>query len=44
MVRAAAKGRARLTFDARHQRVLKPDGPSSTRRVMELTLIVIETS
>jgi putative DNA primase/helicase len=42
MVRAAVKRQVRLTFDDRHERVLKPDGTASTRRVMELKLI--ETS
>ncbi len=44
MVRAATKREARLAFDDRHERVSKPDGTSSTRRVMELKLIVTETS
>jgi hypothetical protein len=39
---AAVKRQARLTFDDRHERVTKPDGSASTRRVMELKLI--ETS
>jgi putative DNA primase/helicase len=42
MVRAAVKRQARLTFDDGHERVIKPDGTASTRRVMELKLI--ETS
>ena len=39
MVRAAVKGQARLTFEDRHERIVKPDGNASTRRVMELKLI-----
>jgi hypothetical protein len=38
MVRAAVKGQARLAFDDRHERVTKPDGTASTRRVIELEL------
>jgi hypothetical protein len=38
MVRAAVKRQARLTFDDRHERLIKPDGSASTRRVMELKL------
>jgi putative DNA primase/helicase len=39
MVRAAVKEQACLTFDDRHERVVKPDGSASTRRVMELKLM-----
>jgi hypothetical protein len=39
MVRAAVKRQARLTFDDRHERVIKPDGSTSTRRMMELKLV-----
>ena len=35
---AAVKRQARLTFSERHERVIKPDGSASTRRVMELKL------
>jgi hypothetical protein len=44
MVRAAVKGRAHLAFDDRHERIVNPDGTASNRRVMELKLIVTETS
>jgi hypothetical protein len=44
MVRAAVKGQARLAFDDRRERIVNPDGTASTRRVMELGLIVTETS
>ena len=44
MVRAAVKEQARLAFDDRHEQIVKPDGTASTRRVMELKLIVTETS
>jgi hypothetical protein len=43
-VRAAVRSQARLAFDGRHERVVEHDGAASTRRVMELKLIVIETS
>jgi hypothetical protein len=43
LVRAAVKGRARLAFDDRHERVVKQDGTASTRRATELELIVMET-
>ena len=39
MMRVAAKGRACLVLDERHERVVKPDGAASTRRVMELKLV-----
>jgi hypothetical protein len=39
MVRAAIKRQARLSFEDGHERVIKPDGSTSTRRVMELKLI-----
>jgi hypothetical protein len=39
MVRAAVKEQARLTFDDRHERIVKPDGTVSTRRVMEVKLV-----
>jgi hypothetical protein len=39
MVRAAVKGQVRLAFDDRHERIVKPDGTSSTRRVLGLKLI-----
>ena len=42
MVRAALKRQTRLAFDDGHERVIKPDGSASTRRVMKLKLI--ETS
>jgi hypothetical protein len=42
-VLAALKGRARLAFDDRHACIVKPDGATSTRRVMGLGLIVTET-
>ena len=42
MVRAALKRQRRLAFDDGHERVIKPDGTASTRRVMKLKLI--ETS
>jgi hypothetical protein len=38
MVRAAVKRQVRLTFDDGHERVIKPDGSASTRRVMKLKL------
>jgi hypothetical protein len=41
---ARGERRLRLTFDDRHERVIKPDGTASIRRVMELDLIVMETS
>jgi hypothetical protein len=39
-MRAVLKGRARLAFDDRHARIVKPDGATSPRRVMGLGLIV----
>ena len=39
MVRAALKRQRSLTFDDGHERVIKPDGSASTRRVMKLKLI-----
>jgi hypothetical protein len=39
MVRAALKRQRRLAFDDGHERVIKPDGSASTRRVMKLKLI-----
>jgi hypothetical protein len=39
MVRAAVKRQRGLTFDDGHERVIKPDGNASTRRVMKLKLI-----
>ena len=42
MVRAAVKRQAHLTFYDRHERVIKPDGTVTTRRVMILK--PIETS
>jgi putative DNA primase/helicase len=39
MVRAAVKRQRRLTFDDKHERVVKADGTASTRRVMEIHFI-----
>ena len=39
MVWAAVRRQTRLTFDDRHERIVKPDGTASTRRVMELKLV-----
>lgn len=39
VVRAAVMGQASLTFDDRHERVVKPDGTASTRSVMKLKLL-----
>ena len=35
MVRAAIRRQTRLPFDDGHERIVKPDGTTSTRRVME---------
>jgi hypothetical protein len=32
-------GQARLTVDGRHERIVKPDGTASTRRVMKPKLL-----
>jgi hypothetical protein len=38
-VRAVARSQARLAFDDRHERIVKPYGTATTRRVMELKLV-----
>jgi hypothetical protein len=39
MVRAAVKRQRGLTFDDGHERIIRPDGSASTRRVMKMKLI-----